>query len=163
MENFNSLVEEFDYQTKFSYEKRVDLFNKYSISTSQKFFNPIFELAAFIINPRILYDSQFDKTEPKYCPNIPKCYSHSGAVATSFNSDVKENKSNHVKIHKNGVYLYRYYRDKEEYRSYFTFNNESKTFTIKNVDFFNDASIRIERDIYSKIDEWLIDFGYEKW
>lgn len=48
MINLESLIKEINYQEEYSYDKRADLFNTYSISTSQNFFNPIYELTKFI-------------------------------------------------------------------------------------------------------------------
>jgi len=43
-----NLIIDIDYQEKYDYEKRVDLFNKYGISVSEKFFVPIWGLSNYI-------------------------------------------------------------------------------------------------------------------
>ena len=47
--DLKELIIDIDYQKHYSYDKRIDLFNKYQISPSSKFFVPIWELAQFII------------------------------------------------------------------------------------------------------------------
>lgn len=152
MENLNELVVELDYQSHFSYEKRTELFNKYGISTSQCFFNPIMELATFAT----------EMSTYKYRSNLRiGGYSHSGAVASSFNESFKngDKKNDYVKIYPNGIHIYKYNRVKQTFEALVSFMN-NKTVQIKQMPSY---SLVIERDFYDKIDEWLIDFGYEKW
>ena len=46
--NLLELVEDVDYQQKYTYEQRVDLFNKYGYSTATKFFLPIWGLGQYV-------------------------------------------------------------------------------------------------------------------
>lgn len=82
-ELFLELVKEIDYQDRFTYEERVDLFNKYQIHTSTKYFNPIMVLSEYLFT-----DKNF------------RCYgmSHSGAVQTAFNKEFKEGLSKYIEL-----------------------------------------------------------------
>jgi hypothetical protein len=42
--NLSDLLVDIDYQNYFSYEERVDIFNKYGYSTAMRFFTPIYHL-----------------------------------------------------------------------------------------------------------------------
>lgn len=83
-ELFLELVQEIDYQARFTYEERVDLFNKYQIYTSIKFFNPIMVLSEYLF------------TEKDF-----RCHgmSHSGAVQTAFNKEFKAGESKYIQLH----------------------------------------------------------------
>jgi hypothetical protein len=83
-ELFLELVQEIDYQARFTYEERVDLFNKYNIYTSIKFFNPIMVLSEYLF-----IDKGFR------CSGM----SHSGAVQTAFNKEFKEGVSKYINLH----------------------------------------------------------------
>ena len=83
-ELFLELVQEIDYQARFTYEERVDLFNKYKIYTSIKFFNPIMVLSEYLFT-----DKDFR------CNGM----SHSGAVQTAFNKEFKEGLSKYINLH----------------------------------------------------------------
>lgn len=164
--NLVDLIKEINYQEAYSYDKRVDLFNKYFIPTSMNFFNPIYELAKFIIDRRSYYKSDTSDYQ-SFNNGTYSCYSHSGAVASSFNKNFnknhKENKSL-VKIYPNGrIGILAYFRkdtvDIEYESKLILMFNTDKTISIK----YNTSDIKIPRNLYDLIDEWLVDFGYNKW
>lgn len=94
MDNLLDLVKEIEYQDLYSYEKRVDLFNKYHISTSTKYINPIMLLSEHIRrNGTPFY--QFDSFHFQGV-------SHSGAVQTAFNKEITEGKNRYVEIREMG-------------------------------------------------------------
>ncbi|AFF28273.1 gp275 [Sphingomonas phage PAU] len=84
------MVKEVDYQKEYDYDKRVELFNKYHISTSLSYINPIMLLTERLLNPGMSFSRfyQFD------------CWgtSHHGAVKTAFNQKIKEDRSDFCKI-----------------------------------------------------------------
>jgi hypothetical protein len=149
------LIKEVNYQEEYSYDKKIELFNKYGISTALNFFNPIYELAKFILgdnnNPRI-----------GYCP-----YSHSGNIASSFNENFKKGKSDKIKLHDNGSITISKYEETKinddyiwEYKPVIRFLSAGKTVKIFSYDNFG---VSVKRGLYESIDQWLIDFGYENW
>jgi hypothetical protein len=155
-----ALIKEIDYQETYSYEKRVDLFNKYCIPTHLKFFNPIYELAKFILDRRSYYKSEHSDYE-SFGKGSYSCYSHSGNVMSSFNKDFSEKKSETVKVSINGnITIYGYDRNTSKHLPVLRFNT-SKTIAILYNHFSN--GINIPRNLYDLIDEWLVDFGYNKW
>lgn len=86
MENtFKNLAREINYQENYSYEERVDIFNKYNISTSTNFINPIMLLAH-----HLTYRGSWGGTVNYYG------VSHSGAIMSNFNKDISKNKSRYV-------------------------------------------------------------------
>jgi len=88
--NFGDLVKELDYQSEYCYDKRVDLFNKYHISTATKFINPIMLLTEHLI-----------RGGRGYCENSQLWFngmSHSGAVMSAFNENFKSGKSLYVEL-----------------------------------------------------------------
>src|SRR6188768_45766 len=87
--SISELVQELDYQEKYSYEQRVDLFNKYGISTSKKYLNPI-----MLLSEHIRKMDYVSKTHGFQYYGM----SHSGAVKTNFNKQVSENKSKDIEI-----------------------------------------------------------------
>jgi len=96
--DFSDLIKELDYPSKYSYDKRVDLFNKYQISTATKFINPIMLLTEHLLRGRFDYhkNSQF------WFYGV----SHSGAVATAFNENFKAGKSPYVEASQNPKFNY---------------------------------------------------------
>lgn len=91
-EAIKSLIVELDYQKEFTYEQRVDFFNKWSISTSTKFFNPIMSLFSLIEKLII------DRSDLREYDLQNYGVSHSGAVMTAFNKKIKSNSLELIKI-----------------------------------------------------------------
>lgn len=158
------LIEEINYQEKYTYEQRVDFFNKYHISQTQKFFNPIYELAKFIVGDRgpakKYYINQNDPDQGFY----NACYSHSGAVASSFNKTTDRSQTNkeasvRVTDDKIGIYAYMSSVQGGRILKPFLWFHDDKTISITD----HCHGVKIKRDLYNLIDQWLIDFGYEKW
>lgn len=90
-----SLIVELDYQKEFTYDQRVDFFNKWGISTSTKYFNPIMALCT-LIELKVQNTSKEEFREYELCSYG---MSHSGNVMTAFNKDVKdENKTERFNI-----------------------------------------------------------------
>lgn len=158
--NLKDLIKEINYQEAYSYDRRVDLFNKYAISTAQKAFNPIYELAKFIIDKRTILNVSY-KEEPITSQGLYTPYSHSGALLSTFNEEVKQDKSSFVKHFedKGTIYIYGYSGAERKHIPILIFNEKDKTITIKRIS----LGFIISRNLYDQIDEWLIDFGYEKW
>lgn len=57
-QDMHELITDVDYQAKYDMDKRIDLFNKYKVDMSAKFFVPIWALMQYI---RTLYDFGYDK------------------------------------------------------------------------------------------------------
>lgn len=156
------LVKEIDYQKEYSYEKRVDLMNKYAISTSQKYFNLIYELGKFIVGDRRISKSSY-KEDNIFYGRHNSCYSHTGAVMSRFNNQ-SYNLKNHqatVRIDGNSILLYTTVYDSKltKLKPFLSFDLEFKTFSIRD----GAGSVKIRREVYREIDNWLVDFGFEKW
>lgn len=155
---FNNLADlciEVDYQSQYSYEKRVDLFNKYSISTTHKFINPILLLTEFLLSQGDL-ERNF-----KYYG-----MSHSGNVKSAFNDDFKKGKSKYVEFAKIGELMKRYKVFHLEY-------NGVKRIQVCKITFFehiekgvffqlNNFTFKPKRNVcfYNLAEEFCLDFGY---
>lgn len=160
--DLKDLVKEIDYQKEYSYEKRVDLMNKYAISTSQKYFNLIYELGKFIVGDRRISEHSSNEHNIFYGQHN-SCYSHTGAVMSGFNNQSHSIKNHQatVRVHNSSIILYTrvYVSGESKLKPFLSFDLDSRTFSIKEAA----NSVRIRRCIYDEIDEWLIDFGFEKW
>lgn len=111
-EKVRNLIGEIDYQD-IDYDTRVDLFNKYKIPTSQKYFNPIFGMCSIVAD--MLDINQTNRRIYSYG------MSHSGAILSSFNNtfnlDKDKNKSHSLDVvSTNNFDTYRFKRyEKGEY------------------------------------------------
>lgn len=166
MINLESLIKEINYQEEYSYDKRADLFNTYSISTSQNFFNPIYELAKFICDRRSYYKSEISSYESYQKGCFNSCYSHSGNIASAFNKTWNTVKPEFqtVKLYKTGmIRVYGLSKgltlDVPNKLVPLLDFNVDKTVTIHALS----APNTIPRNLYDQIDRWLLDFGYAKW
>lgn len=152
MMDLRELIKEVNYQDSYNYDKRVFLFNKYGISAGQEFFNPIYELTKFILN---------DSNGNEY-----SMYSHSAYVASCFNDKIKTKNHENIKVFDNGVIqIFRYIRyrtDKDKTHTVLmTYFPNGKTVKIFPTEY--ERGINVRRGLYESIDEWLVDFGFEKW
>jgi len=159
--NLVNLVEDINYQDKYDYEKRVDLFNKYGISAATTFFVPIWGLSQFIQN---------------ICHMGRGGYCEFGHGQRILNSSLKEtsqqlpdkNKvdTRRIVLKGNIIEIWIGVPNIESHpligtrRQIIRFS-PSGSLKLNNYGFLN--MVYIPRNLYEKIDEWLIDFGYEKW
>lgn len=154
-ELFLELVQEIDYQARFTYEERVDLFNKYQIYTSIKFFNPIMVLSEYLfVRP--------------YQYNPFRCYgmSHSGAVQTAFNKDFKEGKSKYIS-HTANTKLFDLYKvfhvvynpTRFVEKVNFRVKDDDISIILTNLDRF---VVKKGECMYDKCNEFLRDFKYSE-
>ena len=158
--NLNDLVVDLDYQAHYSYDKRCELFNKYGISTAMGFFVPIWGLSMFIRNTclrgyqnskdvsfghgqRVVDSTLIEKTRAEKYPRI-KTYEHGHRI------DINIYFNNIEKCEHRG-----------SMRRIINYNIKEKTISINNYGFLD--MCYVPRDLYEKIDEWLVDFGFEKW
>lgn len=150
-ELFQELVQEIDYQARFTYEERVDLFNKYHIPTSIKFFNPIMVLSEYLF------------TEKNF-----RCYgmSHSGAVQTAFNKEFKAGESKYVKLHTSTatfdyyqVFHYRYNPSRHENKVSFRVKDGEINIILNNIERF---SLKKGECMYERCNNFLRDFKYSE-
>ena len=140
-----------DYQKEFTYEERVDIFNKYGYSTSMLFFTPIYHFTTLIM---------------KYMGyNINQSYGY-GHGKTILDKTMFEKALNANPLERK--ILYKIIKENKEYLR-FPFSDfaikgtiqywlENEDLTIK----INDMSCKVPKiNIYEKIEEWLIDFKYK--
>lgn len=148
-EQFLELVQEIDYQARFTYEERVDLFNKYQLYTSIKYFNPIMVLSEFLFT-----DKDF------------RCYgmSHSGAVQSGFNKEFKEGLSKYVKLHTSTttfdyyqVFHVRYNPTKHVCTVSFRVKDDSITIILNYIEKF---TFKKGECMYERCNSFLKDFKY---
>ena len=151
------LVNDIDYQVTFTYEQRADLFNKYTIPTNTKFLVPIWELAQYIVS--------LDKFNTK-------TFSSFGHGQNILNKDlskkIEDKRELRIGLNDDTITIRTIDNDAKNigtygrYRNMLIFDLSSKTIKIsRRIVHF--GSYEIVRDLYSKIDEWLVDFGFEKW
>jgi hypothetical protein len=152
-EEFKNLVQEIDYQERYSYEERVDLYNKYQIGTATKYFNPIMVLSEYIFMVPIQY-------------NNFRCHgmSHSGAVQTSFNKEFKENISKYInlkltneKLDYYDIFHYLYNPSRLEKKVSFRVRDDGITIILKNVE---SLTLKKGECMYERCNEFLRDFKY---
>ncbi len=149
--DLRELIKEVNYQETYSYDKRVDLFNKYGISAGLNFFNPIYELTRFILG-----DSEYH--------NRYSMYSHGGHIASSFNEDFKTGKSKKVKVFDTGtISVLRSVDNTDEYKAVLRFHADKTIRVYHNTWAVSVSSFTVKRNLYELIDQWLIDFEFEKW
>lgn len=179
-----NLVVDLDYQQHYDYEKRVDLFNKYGISTSEKFFVPIWYLAQFVgqqvgIGSANISQSSIYNKDTTYRLGYNN-FSHGQRVlnltlveqcekaAQDKNNEI-EKWQKRIKLFKHRVDISMYYYNLEEprLRPTMSFSKDGVvSFKTHNPVSYNDSSagkIYIPRNLYQLIDDWLIDFGFGKW
>ena len=158
--DLTKLITDVDYQVEYNYEKRVDLFNKYKISPASKFFVPIWELAQFIISNNMPNKNSFVFS-----------FGHGQNILNnSLDKDVENKKELRIGLTPTGksIVIRRYVSEAKsiptygKYRNALRFDLNSRTISLCN-ELLHSGSYQISRDLYEKIDEWLIDFGFEKW
>jgi len=151
------LAQELNYQSAFTYEQRADLFNKYFLSTATKYINPMMMLATHLRRAGEPYD--------KYaCRSYPGM-SHSGAVQTAFNRELKENKNKYAQLTEGSVVnfykIFNYSYSKKDFEPVLIFKERKETeevsFKIQNMpDFFPVRGFCF----YACAEEWCKDFGF---
>lgn len=151
------LIEDIDYQSKYTYEQRADLFNKYQIPTNTKFLVPIWELAQFIV------------TLGNYNKKTFSGYGHGQNILNKdLKKNIEDNKELRIELSQNYITIRAIDNNAKKvgrygrFRNMVIFNLENSTVKIARRVLFL-GSYEIPRDLYQKIDEWLIDFGYNKW
>lgn len=151
------LTKEMEYQKSYSYENRVDIFNKYKISTSTSYINPIMLLSSHI---RRCGSEYFN-----YDSGMFQGVSHSGAVQSAFNKEFKVDKSKYVKVRKGSqlnIYeIFNYSYNKREMEKVMIFRENVETGAVKfkicnPVDFFPKRGFCF----YEWAEEFLKDFGF---
>lgn len=157
--DLTKLMCDVDYQKAYTYDQRADLFNKYQIPTSNKFLVPIWELSQFIISTNKNNSKNFDS------------FGHGQNVLNrNLTKDISNNDNIRIKyVESSKRIIIRNYHANEKthpiikkYRTAIIFDLDSRTLEFtKWVLMF--GNFQIDRDMYDKIDQWLIDFGYEKW
>jgi hypothetical protein len=169
MNNFNlsDLLIDIDYQKQFTYEQRVDIFNKYGYSTSMLFFTPIYHLTTLIYNQCGFNENpSYGYGHGKYTLDIKML-----DKAKEFLSDAPYK---YKLINENKEYLYfkyhRMYNIKTSGGEYVTIDS--------NIQIWNDKSLPIQEaltiklkcvtqkvprvDVYKLVNEWLTYFNYIK-
>lgn len=157
-ELFKELVQEIDYQARFTYEERVDLFNKYHIPTSIKFFNPVMVMSEYLFCSPYNAEGAIDR--PLRCYGM----SHSGAVQTAFNKEFKEGKSKYVKLHISTatfdyyqVFHYRYNPSRHENKVSFRVRENEINIILNNIERF---TLKKGECLYERCNSFLRDFKY---
>lgn len=154
------LVEPVDYVKQYSYEQRVDHFNKYKITPVAKNWIPIWELAQFIINMNMQNKNSYV---------FP--YGHQqNILENSADRGIEDKNEQRIVVTNTGksIIIKRYVKEEismpkyGKYRNAIRFDLEPKTISIF-PSLANAGVFQISRGIYEKIDEWLMDFGYEYW
>lgn len=158
MENqdMTKLVIDLDYQHRFDYEKRVDLFNKYQIPTNTKYFVPIWELSQFLMKEQGKYFGYFGHGQT--------------ILNTKFENEVVNHKIMRIGINKDGksIVIRKYFHGVKEvptlgkYRNMLRFDLTNRTISVTKF-LIESYLFSFDRDLYDRIDEWLIDFGFNKW
>ena len=165
--NLSDLLVDIDYQNYFSYEERVDIFNKYGYSTAMRFFTPIYHLTWFIFNQigcneettygyghgKTILDTTLLERAKKFLPDSTFKYKL---------------------INPNKEYLYfRYLRErniKTTDGDYVSLDSGVHLWNNKTLPTKDSLSIKIQSysqniqrvDIYALVDEWLRYFKYIK-
>lgn len=152
IENFLQLVQEIDYQKDYTYEQRIDIFNKYQISSSVKYINPVMLLSTFLLSQgRDFSNARF--------PGM----SHSGNVQTSFNKKIKENKSEYVTVKEyHNFHIYRIFHYSYDIRQMtekvlFRVSEDSVTFKLLSMNFFPKQNFCF----YKAANEFCKDLGFD--
>jgi hypothetical protein len=149
-----NLIIDIEYQKNYSYEKRVDLFNKYGVSVSEKFFVPIWGLSNYIT-------SLCGILSKNYYPS----YGHGQTVLQNIVTTGEKVRIKTFEQNENIIDIYFSFpnieRDQKlgSLRKVIRFHLKDKTVSLNNYGHLNIC--KIPRDFYQKIDEWLVDFGFE--
>ena len=158
--DLKELIIDIDYQKHYSYDKRIDLFNKYQISPSSKFFVPIWELAQFIIGSNMANKKVYFFA-----------FGHGQNILNrSLNKNIADKKELRISLSNTGrsLIIRRYVPDAKElptygkYRNAIIFNLEDKCISVCG-SILEVGQFKINRDLYDLIDQWLVDFGFNKW
>lgn len=167
--NLSELLIDIDYQKKFTYEERVDFFNKYGYSTAMPFFTPIYHLTTLIFN------------NIGYAENPVYGYGHGKVVLD--NKMLDKAKLYTETNEKDAPYKYKALTDTKEWL-YFRYHRRYNIKSSDNNYFSLDSSIRIwnnkalpieealsiklqsvhfsipRENIYKLVITWLLDFKY---
>jgi hypothetical protein len=149
-----NLIIDIDYQKQYDYEKRVDLFNKYGISVSEKFFVPIWGLANYIT-------SLCGILSKDYYPS----YGHGQSVLSNIDTKSEKSRIKTWEQNDNLIDIFYHFPNVERHEKYgnlrkvIRFNIKEKTISLNNHGHL--SVCKIPRNLYQKIDEWLFDFGFE--
>lgn len=166
--NLLDLVLDVDYQKSYSYEKRVDLFNKYGISTAMKFLVPIWGLSEYILE-HVHHFDYYSSSGERFWE-----YGH-GQQLLQIDLYEKLRKApvegaidtRRIRPYTKKIDIWRHIKGIEPHptrgtmRKVISFSNEDKTLSVNNYHYLSMCTI--PRDIYDRIDQWLIDFGFSKW
>lgn len=157
IEKMKSLIIELDYQSEFSYEQRVDFFNKWGVSTATKYFNPIMSLAELIEKLYINNSIDFNEWDLQNYG-----LSHSGAVMSAFNNQIKENTSKLLKIHIDStnllvLHFHKYISSEKEFKLKILFRVKDNIFAFKLFDV--DMWFPHKKDYSEVIEDFINDFS----
>jgi len=150
----SELIAVVNYQD-FSIKKRAELFNKYQIPVHVKHFIPAMYLKDYILLLCCCSDQRKPLTS----------FGHAQLVCMNRTvTEVKSGSNNQTYVGFNGsIIRFRSYVALDgEYRPYLSFHTDDNTVSFHNNIEWRYNRIKIPRDLYKKIDEWLIDFGYLK-
>lgn len=164
--DLSELAKEINYSEEYSEDIKIDLFNKYAIPRHQEFINPLFELTKVLVDKRSYSKSVYTDSEHEHFNNGKySCYSHSGAVASAFNENIKLNKANEINITPNGnIIVNGYNRTTQKHEKLIRFTVDKRIIIYKlALNSFNESFEIPRKNLYDVVDEFLIDFGYEKW
>jgi hypothetical protein len=164
MTDLKILIEDFEYQQKYTYEQRVELFNKYGISTSTLFFVPMWALSQHICNICGINSDTYYRE-----------YGHGQKILNSKLLEETKKTSEKEKYPRiqtfdqnpNLIFVNNYFHNIEKctiqgsQRRVIKFFLKDKLISVNNYGFLN--MCLIPRNLYSSIDEWLVDFGYDVW
>lgn len=157
--DLKDLVIEEKYQERYSYDKRCELFNKHAISTAQVAFNPIYELAKFTLRKAQMNSYQ------RFLWQHGSIYTHSGTLLSEFNEKYSQGREKLVRWNEENQAIDIYGKNEHDkndwtYVPMLSFRLKTKTISLHPNRF---VEFNISRDLYDQIDQWLLDFEYEKW
>ena len=153
--DLNDLVVDINYQEKFTEDERFALWNKYQIHWETKFIIPIWLLSNYII--KICYvDVKKPSDEFGHGQRILNASLKKDTLSKGFGKAGKEKRIRTFE-HQKIIVVYGWDTYKNELVPRIRYEVEKKQLSIMG------GKVYIPRDFYQKIDEWLEDFGYERW
>lgn len=147
------LAREINYQEEYSYEQRVAIFNKYHISTSKKFINPIMLLAEHLHRGH----NHYSEYSGFYFYGV----SHSGAIATSFNKTLEQEANDCVEIVSrpaHTIYKIRFNSPKNQLKCVFVERSTGIFIRLWNIDSWAPSRGHC---IYATAEEFCKDFNFD--
>jgi len=158
--DLTTLIPEIDYQQTYTYEQRVDIFNKYLISPATKMMCPIWQLSQFIIS----------NTMPNKNTYVYRFGHGQNLLNNSRDIAIQNRKEMQVSMTSSNksIMIRSYDPDAKEMPKYGKYRNAIRfDLTMRTISLCTSLTqlgpYQVSRDLYDQIDQWLIDFGYSKW